>query len=180
MAWRAVRGLFGPGEQLQYRVPVAGGGRHLEGAIQRRQQFGLPLTLGKVDINLAPAGMDFLLSDIYRLYLAGDFDRRRPGEEEHGELPRVDIRTAGQGVARHHITHLGGRTQHYAGAELAALFDSRLNSRRDFRRVGLGGAENDIAALNIGPRVAQLERHADVPKHFHADLIVATEIDSAQ
>ena len=89
----------------------------------------------------------------------------------------------GERIARNHVAHFARGAQHYVRTEavslLNAVFDAPGESAAE-HEIALRRAENDIAALYVGLRTAQLERRADIAQRIHPYLVVPAYVDPSK
>jgi hypothetical protein len=60
------------------------------------------------------------------------------------------------------------------------LFNGVLDAFGKLRQVFFAAAKDDVAALDIGLRVLQFQRHAQSFERVHLDQVVAADVDAAK
>jgi len=168
-------------EQLGDGVPVAAS----EGKVQeffnaRPREIWTGLAIGKIDEKFATADVQFFGSNIHG---KERFSRLCAGfapEECDNKLAGVDSRTLGKRSAGNDLAKLGDGPHNDVSAETELALDRSLERFRELSEVLATGAEDDIAALQVGLWVLKFQRETEVAQDLHFDFVVSSKVNATK
>src|ERR1700722_17839123 len=173
--------IFGDFQHFGDAVPVAGGALDFWGfGDEWPVQFGAAGAVGEVDVGFAAFDEEFfgVAFDGSSLF-AGGF-AGVGGEKCDQQLARVDVFALGEPVPCDDVAEILGASKNDVSLKSKFLVDGGFEIFAEFVEVTLVGCEDDVAALDVGLRIAEFEGCEEFLQIVHFDAVVAANVDAAE
>jgi hypothetical protein len=168
-------------QHFGHAVPVAACAGGPERALNGRPgKFGSALAVGKVDISFASDEMHFFWPNLNGQRLFPSFFAGIACKKVDQQLAGLDSAALGEWVPHDNLPQFRQGAQHHARPESKGFFDCILEALGKLDQVFFTAAEDDVAALDVGLRVFQFQRHAKRLERVHLDQIAAADVDAAK
>ena len=124
--------------------------------------------------------MHLLGAGVYGAKFRAGFGRRLVCHKTDEKFAGIDVAAFGKRVSRDDAAQFGGRAVNDAGAKAELAFDCFFDALGESGEVAVAGAEDDVAAVDVGLASGEFERFIKGSKRIHFDLIAADDVDAAK
>jgi hypothetical protein len=136
--------------------------------------------VGEVDVEVAAFKMDFFGVGLESFERGAGFGGGLGGEECDDDLAGVQVAAGWKRSRGNGLAEVGGGAEHDFGAESVGAFDGGLDFCGQLGEILFFGAEDYVAALQMGADVFQFERDVEGAEGVHFNQVAAADVYAAE